>query len=551
MLIVLRKDFPLVMKFAIVLLAAFPICLPVSAQAGEPVETPAETPVEIPVREINLEEGMRSTVIDTTGAGRMIEQLESAPQYEPLDDPLLSDDGMKLNARDAVAMALERNPRVRVSEADVDAAWARVQQAKSQHLPQVNAQAAHVWNERIRIQRNFRNIDLLPFLGGIGGTGAGGGGVSADPAFIAPLAIGIGIQRQFFDNLQPDDQNDRFTLSVQQVIYAGGRISAAINASEHLARSQEWQRTVTLDTLEFQTKQAFFDCLLAQALLRVADASVTSYERNKSDAEQLFDVGMVSKFEVLRSTTELRTRTANRVRARNALKLALANLRRLIGVPHDTPLALEGQLDWFPYLDPVEKLVEEAYLYRPELLALEQTIMAADEDLRQVKAAYKPQIAANAEYMETTGAPTVPDGWLFTIGANWEITAGGRRRAERAERRARIRSTEAQLEDLRQLVELEVTQARIQIEDAIYTVMAERGTVELAREALSIAELRFQEGVGTQTDILDSELALTNAETSLVRALRDFAVANAALERAIGKSWYRTAGLTELELPAE
>ena len=74
----------------------------------------------------------------------------------------------------------------------------------------------------------------------------------------------------------------------------------------------------------------------------------------------------------------------------------------------------------------------------------------------------------------------------------------------------------------------------------------ERGTRELVKEGLRLAELRFRKA-GTQTETLDAELALTSADTALVQALRDYAVANSSLERAIGKSWVRN---TEPAKPA-
>ncbi len=500
-----------------------------------------EPEVEAESTEVRIDSELREHAFDVNVTDSMAEKIQGLEGKIVSDDPLLSDDGMRLNVRDAVAMTLERNPRVEVSEQDVIQAWARVNQAKSQHLPQVSARIAQLYNERINIAENFRRIDLLPFLSGLGGIGGGGANLTSVQN-LATTAVGISIQRDFQKDLQPGDSNFALVLNVRQVIYAGGRIAAAVEAAEYLARSEEWRRAVTLDTLEFQPKQAYYDTLLAQALYGVADASVKTFERNLSDAQNMFDVGMVSNFEVLRAKTELGGREADRISARNALKLSLANLRRLIGVPQDTPLSLEGRLDWFPYVNSLESLVNQAYENRPELHALSRTIDAGEQDLRGIRGSYKPQIAFTGEYQEVTDAPTNPDGWLFTIAAEWEIAAGGRRKAERAERKATIRGLEAQYEDLRQLVELEVTQARIQIEDAIAKTARERGTVELALEGMRMAELRFQEGVGTQSDILDADLALTNAESSLVQALRNFAVANAALERAIGKSWYRTQG---------
>jgi outer membrane protein len=123
------------------------------------------------------------------------------------------------------------------------------------------------------------------------------------------------------------------------------------------------------------------------------------------------------------------------------------------------------------------------------------------------------------------------------VGAELEIFAGGRRIHEVAEAKAQQRSLEHQLEDVRRLIEFDVRNAYIQMEDAMARIRQEQGTVELGREGRRLAQLRFQEGVGTQTETLDAELALRNAETLLVKAIHDYAVAHASIEKAIGKSW--------------
>src|SRR5690606_23348312 len=115
------------------------------------------------------------------------------------------------------------------------------------------------------------------------------------------------------------------TVTITQILYAGGQISAAVRGAEHLAHAQEWQRAAQFDELEFITKQAYYDCLLAQALVRVAQESVNTFERNLSDAEEMFDVGMISSFEVLRARTELGARTSDLTSAENFLRLNMAN----------------------------------------------------------------------------------------------------------------------------------------------------------------------------------------------------------------------------------
>ena len=122
------------------------------------------------------------------------------------------------------------------------------------------------------------------------------------------------------------------------------------------------------------------------------------------------------------------------------------------------------------------------------------------------------------------------------LGAEWELYGGGRRKHETAEAEARLRSLGNQRAELKQLVELDVRRAFIQVQDAIAKIKSEKGTVGLAREGLRLAEVRFENGYGTQADILDAELALTSAESALAQALRDYAVAHAALDEATGAS---------------
>jgi outer membrane protein TolC len=335
------------------------------------------------------------------------------------------------------------------------------------------------------------------------------------------------------------------------VLYAGGRIRAAIDAAKYLTDSQEWQKAATLAQVEFDAKRGFYDVLLVSALVEVAAESVRTFERNLTDAQQMFEVGMISNFEVLRAKTELGARKSELVAAKNALRLAEANLRRVLFLPEDTILELEASIDWRPSDTPVETYVDRALDNRPEIIVLEKSIAAAEKQVRGAWGQYLPRVGFQAEYSNTdNGGLATPDGWTFSVGAQYDIYAGGKRKYDVLEARSQVTSLEHQLADLERLVELDVTQAHISIQDAMAKMESERGTVTLAQEGLRLAELRFQEGVGTQSEILDAELALTNAQSSLFRALREYAVANAALERAMGSSWWREKDEFTESLPA-
>lgn len=399
-------------------------------------------------------------------------------------------------------LALSQNAQAFIAEAKAVAARERVGQAKSARYPQV---ASHLTGAY---------VDGMPSHVGNG--------------VLTNLIVG--------KNLIGSKESATFDVEAKQVLYAGGQIAAAIRAAEFLAQSEEWQREVALDTLVFQAKQAYYDCLLTQALLRVAEDSVTTFERHLADAQQAFDVGLIGTFEVLRAKTELGKRKSDAIAAENAKQLALVNLCRLLAIDQSSPIKFEGKLDWVPLDAQVEDLIAEALANRAELKALDQGLAAAEANVTRLRGQYRPNVAASAKWSHMDGASKVyPNGLTLGVGAEWDLYSGGKRKHDVAGAEAERDQIEYQQDEARRLVELDVRQAYIQVDNAIATIRRNKGTVDLGLEGQRLAELRFQEGVGTQGETLDADLALTAAETSLVQALRDYGVAQAALTKALGR----------------
>jgi outer membrane protein TolC len=503
----------------------------------------------------------RSTVLD--GAGDILEAVAGMEEYlakQQDEEEARTQDGARvLTARQCVELAFAQNAKVLVADANIDAARARVGQSRSQWFPQIKVATAFTHTEMNTPETN-KYMDAFGTLSG-GDMGISlqnltrtGGGILDGGAFDsraalstinltgAALLYNIASAELFpTPEIYPDDDLRTDSFTVDQVIYAGGQIRAATKAAKYLAESEEWQKKVTLAQLEYEAKQAFYDALLANALVRVAEGSVRTFERTRRDAQHLFEAGMINNFEVLRAQTELNARKADLVSARNGGRLAKANLCRILGLPQNTPLRIDPDLDWLPFTPDLGELVARAMQSRPEIQAMAKGIDAARQDVRRVRGQYLPRIGANAQYTAThAGGPTIPDGWQVSVAGEIDLFAGGRRRYDTKEAQARLRSYEHQLVDLERLVELDVNQAHIQIQDAMAKIQSEQSTVELAREGMRLAELRFKENVGTQAETLDAELAQTGAETNLVQALRNYAVAHAALDRATGRSWLKS-----------
>ncbi len=441
--------------------------------------------------------GLQDLLDGLSGAGRPVAEA-------------LAPESISLSLREAVTMALERNPRIVEAEANVEGADALVGQARAPLFPQVRGAMAFNYQE--------------------GADQSFGGGFLTD--LVAPGA----------SDAKEITRADR--LSAEQVLYAGGQLRAGIEASRFLAQSEEWRRIATLDDVEFETKRAYLDCLLAGALVRVAEDSVIAFERHLRDTRHKLAVGLAAPVEEMRGRSELLSRQSDVDESRNGKLIAYANLRRFMALAQDTELDLTTRPTWLPLEASPRDYVDEAVAGRPEVLALKAAVAAARQDIRRVKGQYRPSTAAIVEWTNLDNAGSFAiDSWTGSVAVRWDIFTGRRRKYEKKEAEARHRGLEGQLDQLYLAVEFDVRQAYIRVQNAIAMMSRESANVEVAHESLRLTSLRFREGIGTQADVLDAQLALTLAETQLVQGARDYAVAHAELERATGRSWNRVGGV--------
>jgi outer membrane protein TolC len=448
-----------------------------------------------------LEPLLKHTAADPAGVQDVLDRVSEVAPREP---ELSLVGGRPLDADACVEMALAHSPKAHMADADIAAREAQVGQAKSRKRPTLSATAIGAY-----ISDAGNSVAQTPL----------------SRVLVNTDALGI-------DNTVGIAQ-----LSFQQVLYAGGSVRRAVEASEYLVKSETWRKRATLAEVALETRQAYYDALLSQALVQVARESVNTHQRHLEDAEHALEVGALSKFEVLRARTSLAASESDLAAALSLAEISMLNLKRLVGVPTEETLLLTGSLNWVPLEDGVEDLVAEAYEKRPEIKALEQGILAAENQVAAKRGQYRPTagITAGAQKLEGAGE-LIPEGVVVGLVGRWDIYAGGRRKHEVIEAEAQVQKLNYQLAEVKELIALDVRQAWTRLHEAIAKIRKEKVTVASGQEGLSLSELRFKEGVGIQAETLDAELALTQARTALVQALRDYAVAAATLDNATGRS---------------
>ena len=407
-----------------------------------------------------------------------------------------------LSPSDAVNQALEHNSTVRKAQDDLEAAYGVVVQTRAIAIPKVKVGADYTATS---------GIEAFPF-----------GGFSTQ-----------------------NDQTWSSHIRVVQSIYEGGRIRSALRTAQ-LTREQAVLRyqSVVADTI-LEVRVAYYDALLAAQQIVVQEASIGLLQREWEDATRRFEAGTVPRFNVLRAEVEVANARPRVIRARNALRLSKNNLALLLGydlppgVWEDIPLQLTGRLEAEPYEIGMPDALAQALEKRPELGALRKSESIREQAITQARAGYKPSVQIFGGYgaRNSTFSPDLTRdvaGWQAGAQLNWDVFDGFLTRGKIQEARALHKRAQEEVVETTRRVELEVRTAYSNFIEAREVLESQKKVQEQAEEALRLATSRNQAGTGTQLDVLNAQTALTQARTTQIQALRDYAAARARLERATG-----------------
>jgi outer membrane protein TolC len=205
----------------------------------------------------------------------------------------------------------------------------------------------------------------------------------------------------------------------------------------------------------------------------------------------------------------------------------------------DIPLKLAGKLEAEPYKIELPRAIALALERRTELGSLRKTQALRGEDIINAKSTYKPSIQAFGGYDVHNSAlsqdlSNEKHGWIAGVQLTWSLFDGRRTEGKVIEATALHERAGVELDDAGRRIELEVRTAYSNFIEAEEVLKSQEKVVEEGEEALRLARARNEAGTGTQLDVLSAQTALTEARTTQIQALHDYAVARARLERAIG-----------------
>jgi len=418
-------------------------------------------------------------------------------------------DTLHLTIDQAVQRALDQGVEMRIARANVVQANGQVREAMSSALPQVTGTVTYT--------RQFASI-----YSGLSGAADNSIDFSKTP---------FGAANQW-----------NFQLQATQLLWSGGKVGAAYGAAKAFRQVADFQASETSADITFQVKQAYWNAALGARLVSIAVDNLDQARQHLREVQLYREAGTRSEYDLLRAQVDAANQEPAVVAAQNGYDIALLELRRLVDLPTDQPLVLATKIVSPEATIAVPATDSIGGPVRAGVAAADAAVDEQEHLLRVARADRWPTLSVSTIYNEQ-GFPTqaLPwdaqylRGWNAEVKLSIPIFQGLRTTGTIQQAKAALLRAQAQRDQVRKQVDLEVAQARAEVARAQALLAARRVTVRQAQRAQYLVGVRYTNGMSTQVDVTDARVAASQAEVNEVQAFRDYVVAIAQLERALGR----------------
>ncbi|MBD2502443.1 TolC family protein [Anabaena azotica] len=325
-------------------------------------------------------------------------------------------------------------------------------------------------------------------------------------------------------------------LELTYGLYNYGQGLNSRRAAEEQVRLDELETELTSAEVRLNVTLDYYNLQQADENVRIRQSAVSNAQASLRDAEALERAAVGTRYDLLRSQVNLanaQQELINAISSQRTAQIQLAtrlNLPETISVRAADPVRLNGLWNRTR-----EESIILALQNRPELRQNLTQRNIAELRRRIALSQLKPEISLVTRYNlldRFDDTVSVTDGYVVGVQGTATLFDGGVARAQAAQQAVQANIAEAQFANQLNNIQLEVEQAYFQLQSNLENVNTANIALEQAREALRYARLSFQAGVGNQTNVINSENDLTQAEGNRVQAIVEYNRALARLQRA-------------------
>ena len=453
-----------------------------------------------------------------------------------------------LSLDDALRIAQEQSQTVEIARAGVVRATGQRMQAHSQYMPQLNGTAGYTKTLKSQFSSfssstpavdttapKTQSLCTPPISSNATPEQRAAALAQAATCPSASSGFGFDLSKTSFGATN----QWALALSFSQNLFSGGRIRAQNDVADAQLRSANIEVSAQRAQVSLDVTSAYYDAVLADQLVAIADSSVTQTEVVLSQTKLARQVGNASEYELLRAQVTHDNQLPVAIQARSNRQVAYLRLKQLLNMPLDNTLTLTTGIEGAngPTLPAIASTsMDTALTDRSVVREIDEAVRASEAQVRIARSERIPSLALVSNYQRLYFPaelfPTLSNGvnnWTVGLSTSFPIFDGGRIRGDITIAQAGLQQTRAQREQTRQFAALDTRVALNSLQEAQSTWDASRGTADQAQRAYAIDQVRYREGISTQTDLTQSRLLLEQALANRAQAARNLAVARVRL----------------------
>ncbi len=441
----------------------------------------------------------------------------------------------KLTLEECLKYALENNVELKNATIDEQIADGRVKETRGIGLPQVNASVSLVHNQKLSRFFGQKSSDN-PITSGFPGND---GDVFA--------------MQNFFQLKSSGDAGVRIDQLLFNSSYLVGLQAA--NAYRNLAVKNSQQ---TREQVVENVSKAFYTCLINKDRIGLFDANISRVDSLLRTTKALFDNGFAESIDVDRIRVTLTNLRVEQSKFLRLQEVSLELLKFQMNYPMNEPIDVEGDISSIEVDSAIlnEYSATWDYAQRSDYQLLEANRKLQSLNLKNKYAEGLPSLSAFANLGYSTQSPTIgglfktetdmedngvigPDKWysysMFGLSLNIPLFSGLQRNYRVQQAKLELQKTENSFSALKSGIDLEIKQVASNYLSAVEAASAQKENAELAGNIARVARIKFEQGVGSNLEVVEAESSLREAQINYYSALYDAMVAKIDLDKAYGR----------------
>lgn len=458
-----------------------------------------------------------------------------------------------LSLEDALRMAEGVSPDVAVARAGVTRAQGQQVQARADFFPQIYGSASYVRTLQSQFSGLGTTTTTTPTTTPPPAQPCGafiphpelpiGNRVDSLEHALKCGGGGFGSIGSLFSNL-PFGQRNTYNLglSATQTVFDGGRVLAQNRLASAGRRVADIGLTASRAQLLLDVAQAYYDAQLGDRLVTIAEATLQQAETTLTQTRLARTVGNTAEFDLLRAQVTRDNQRPVLIQQRANRDIAYTRLKQILDVPLGQPLALTTELGDTVTVRPAQLAalvgvsgaagVDTLPDDRAPVRQAAEAVQVSEAQRTIARASRLPALSVSSAYGRVAYPSGAVPNWA-DFRSNWTVTAslsvpiftGFRLRGDATVAEANLSESRARYEQTRQLAQLDTRTSLSRLQAAEAQFAASVGTTEQASRAYQIADVRYREGISTQTELSDSRILLQQAQANRAQAARDLQIA--------------------------